>query len=352
MIAIYSMERITLEKWRTLLHKREDADTHYVMYWLCQMLSNEIDNVLASISWSMKTINDPRYTSQLVIFHDELVDEQAACRKFIKDNHESMQINDRRKCRMTWYHYNRHSCRPYKLGSLLLCYEQYRSIECTHYFGLRREFFGCMIRDLYYVRKLRCQRRLSVPLCIEVFEFGNDPLGNLASWEVVCADDEKELLSHPLLPHPSDFLVRDLCMKKGKTYADKARFEYSFTSGLDGYKVVFPMDKPCVIPRLLPVRDVEHVVPAPSLHMPEEAFVKESCSKCACKKTKRKKKPSLITKESRKKIKTIKKMRRQQTWKGNLHADLACDPDDDDDYYYDYPSDDDQSYAYWRDDWY
>jgi hypothetical protein len=62
-----------------------------------------------------------------------------------------------------------------------------------------------------------------------------------------------EMLSHPLLPHPADFLVKDKHMeeqkKKSRSYLDKAKFVYQYPGSLEKYIVVFTKTS-SVIPKL------------------------------------------------------------------------------------------------------
>lgn len=74
------------------------------------------------------------------------------------------------------------------------------------------------------------------------------PVHDPDSWEVVCADHDHALLSHPLLHHPNDFLI--YYPPKGTRYADKARFAYQFPDSLPGHRVVLTK-QPSFLPKLL-----------------------------------------------------------------------------------------------------
>lgn len=74
------------------------------------------------------------------------------------------------------------------------------------------------------------------------------PIDDPNSWEVVCADQDHVLLSHPLLHHPNDFLIYQ--PTHGARYADKARFAYQFPNTLSRYSVLLTK-KPSHLPKLI-----------------------------------------------------------------------------------------------------
>jgi hypothetical protein len=164
-----------------------------------------------------------------------------------------------------------------------------------------RGFLEEWLAEFYYVWKLKRQGRIHFSVFLDIHPM---PLDDIRLWEVVCEDDDTQILYHPLLPHPHDFIEKRLVVEGSNLYVDKARFEYQIPGSLSRYPVVLSK-KRSILPRMTPspLYQEEQVVcqwKQPTL----QVYYTESST--AHKKGNRHKKRRLskILKEGRKKNKT------------------------------------------------
>lgn len=230
---------------------------------------------------------------------------------------------------------------------------------CIYRFDLEGEgdamfsaFFSSWVSGMYYV-----WRYCKTTGFMETFlNDGVDIcLGDIDQWEVICSDEDVEVLAHPSLPHPSDFLTRKKVV--GDRYVDRARFEYFFQGSLQKYSVVLSRT-PSVIPKL--------TMPPPSMEEKDSPMLEdtgvgqclfhEGTSSHRMGVKKRRKALSRILKETRKKKKKNWRVEKHQMDHGeqDSHYDDDMFPDTsscfeqqppktrhtyyfvDDDYYYDW----------------
>jgi hypothetical protein len=208
-------------------------------------------------------------------------------------------------------------------------------------------FLAQWLSEYYYVWKLNQQGRIHFPVPVQTHTMS---LSDIHLWEVVCGDEEKQILSHPLLPHPLDFLEKHNRDKSSTLYVDKARFEYQIRNTLVQYPVVFLSHKTSIIPRLSPHRpssQEEQAVCSTKQPTPQ-VFYRETTT--GHKKNERhrhnKRRLSKILKETRKKNKTRlyrPKNALRQTFPIDQGDDYTGIDDDDDMNFSDY---DDYDYRY------
>lgn len=288
----------TAPQWYGLLaESHHDNKTIFVLYCLCHMLSTTFQRVINSIRWCLRNTRDERYIDQLHGFQDILVKHLDMCGGFL--NKHQLQMKRHVKC-LHFYTY----CRTHRVHGVDVCNIDYIGVRFNHFSVLCRDLFQLWVRDFYYVYRLAQQHRISIPVPLDPVS-----IGGLTSWETICMDGEMELMNHPLLPHPSDFLVKYTNFGQGTTYVDKARFQYSFFRPLEG-GVVFTRT-PSVIPRLLPSRDDIPLVDnteQQTIQQPFMVHVSETINR-RYGKTRKKRCPTQILKETRKKHKTIHKHR-------------------------------------------
>ena len=205
------------------------------------------------------------------------------------------------------------------------------------------KFMSSFVSNMYYVLKLK--------LSLFPHNVQFPPLNNLDDWEVVCEDDDHQLLSHPLLSHPRDFLTHKKC--EGNRFVEKARFEYYMEGSFETCNVVLT-DSPSPIPKLLPsTHDEEEVILTKKKETIQQSLYHENTTHHKSGKQKNKKLLSRILKETRKKKKT-KKLHppsRPEPYEHEFDPDydeynyyirkqvgfnFDFDMDSDDDYVYDY----------------
>lgn len=198
--------------------------------------------------------------------------------------------------------------------------EKENHVDCIYLFNpeegdaIFSKFFSSWVLNMYYVW-IYCKTTgfLNKFLNNNVFIC----LGDIAQWEIICSDEDVELLAHPSLPHPFDFLTRKKIV--GDRYADKARFEYCFQWNWQKYNVVLSKT-PSVIPKLkMPVcvKETSHSV----LDHKKQCLFQESTRTHKMGVKKKQKTVSHILKETRKKNK--------KNWNVGKRLEMMDDDDDD-----------------------
>lgn len=141
-------------------------------------------------------------------------------------------------------------CSPIRLHGVLVSGNARSSMEMDADKVLSGLFENILAR-YYYVFKLQRQGRLHMPFFLWYHRVPMRPLGDLRSWDAICEDGDMTLLSHPALPHPSDFLLKKERQSDSSSYLERCRFEYQFPGTLQRYSVVLgrkrsPIPKLCV----------------------------------------------------------------------------------------------------------
>lgn len=134
-------------------------------------------------------------------------------------------------------------------------------------------------------------------------------LSNPDHWEIICGEEKDiQILAHPLLSHPADFLIHK--KREGSRYVDKAKFEYYMEDSLPKYNVVLTKT-PSPIPKLVkPVHkdDVVTLTKKKENNNHLNRLYHESIKTRRNGKQKRNKPLSRILKETRKRKKTLSRL--------------------------------------------
>lgn len=301
------------------------------------MMAISLEPSLQKIGKLKEPTHDVRYLDQFYQMKQSVQDLQQRCQHLIQECHFCME-----SCAYQ-HHYH--------------CYtgywdDGYLFITCTVL--IRQHAKSALIMDVqeviqgylvewisssYYLWKLCQQNRLSFAEWVNTDEIPILSLNEMASWEVICEDEEKEILCHPCLSHPMDFLERQPILNSHR-YVDKARFEYQIPHTLLVYSVVFT--KRCsTIPILTKPPKQDHVVCVKTKPSLPQVHYQETTTrhKHHHKPSHKKRKLSKILKEQRKKQKTS--YRRHSLCQSfpihdeNDYHDITCDSEDECDSYYD-----------------
>lgn len=313
--------------------------------WIAVMMAEKIRNeTLVVIHRKLQTLKDERYIHQLhelenllqnlvVLLHKKQPDplkKNFQCHKYYNMRHQSY---TNRCYHMNNIVYKDTTFCPVALSNL----KEWSMI-------IFDKFMSSYVSNMYYVLKLK--------LSIFPHNIQFPPFSNLDDWEVVCEDDDHQLLSHPLLPHPHDFLTHKKC--EGKRFVDKAKFEYYMEGSLSTYNVVLT-NSPSPIPKLSPAihRDEKVILTDKKDTTLHQSLYHENTNRHRSGKNKPNKRLSRILKETRKKKKTRKlhpPHRPEESehefdpYYGDFIGEHPYDSDYDHDYDYDYDYYDDYDY--------
>lgn len=213
--------KITPDEWMSCFEQQDPS------IWI-QLVTMFIHQELYQIMDNLNRIQtvDHRYKKQISHFYHII---------------ESMD----KRCQFSFQHDVNISC--HDLEPCHFCYDTKRVCGIPLCASLRNQikiqaidilsfFVSQWISGFYYLCQLYYKGRFHLNFFIEP---KIKPLNQLSSWEVVCENEDEQLLSHPSLPDPSDFILHK---KKliGDSYVEKAQFEYSFPKTLENYSVTFP----------------------------------------------------------------------------------------------------------------
>lgn len=323
--------------------------------WIAVMMAEKIrSKSLIVIRYKLQTLTDERYLHQLRELEnllqklERLLDKKQPnplkknfpCSRITFSSYKLHSTStDKQRC----YHFTNNTV--YK--GTTFCFFAFSNIEEWSTMLLDK-FMSYYVSNMYYVLKLK--------LSIFPHNIQFPPFSNLEDWEVVCEDDDHQLLSHPLLPHPRDFLTHKKC--EGNLFVDKAKFEYYMEGSLHTYNVVLT-NSPSPIPKLSPtIHGDEKVIltdkKETTLH---QSLYHENTNRHRSGKNKPKKLLSRILKETRKKKKTRRlhppsrpeaSEHEFDPYYGDFIGEHPYDSDSDSDYGYD---DDDYGYGYIYDDY-
>lgn len=217
------------------------------------------------------------------------------------------------------------------------------------------------VENMYYMRKLIGMARIWVgdDLLLQLPPI--PPLQDIKSWEIVAEDDDLQILCHPCLPHPRDFLLYDKTYTPAtdnNLYVEKARFQYKFQGTVETFNVVLTRSA-SIIPKL--VRPM--YLPAEKRRSKQSSTSPAICSsyqeswrqgRTAPRKWTKNKGLSKIMKETRKKKKMTARSKFSDSTRYDQFAPQNDDDDDEDNYwgYYDYDDDCYSSEYYYQSDIY
>lgn len=319
-------------------------------YWVSRMMRDFLPPYLQRVKNRLLHTNDDRVYHQLILMEQYLQEHKDLCDRVVRE-HETTMIGQLEKeyddhslhfvllfqCGRKWMHDRNWKCldRCRHIRILLhgtpwtvhLCIRTYLDIQ-----KLSRNMFSAFLErsvsQLYYVWKIRLFT-VSIPF--------PPSLDDLSTWDVICEDDEVQVLSHPLLPHPADFLHKKKKGTDGERYADKAQFGCYIPGTLTVHNVVFSK-KPSIIPQLKRPTYHEETAVCQSTTPIQSPYTNTQSSTTSHKGGKKKRRKTL----SRVRKETLKKRKpRHRVWKPH---ELVPQDDDYDDY------DDEIELYWWTDD--
>lgn len=226
-------------------------------YWMTCHLDSNLKTVSANILAQLKKQTEARVLDQLREIYSCVENILDQCLTFRMNHFETIRS---KPCPLTqsscWdqcgpplcesYYGHYHECFQWRKHSSSLCSSMDRQAVMES-----KEIIRCflipMVSSMYYVWKLFREDKLRFPIDME--EIHMPPVNDLRSWEVICEDDEEQILFHPALPHPSDFIIQKK-KKDGQSWADMARFVISVPTLLSQGSVILSKT-PTVFPRVI-----------------------------------------------------------------------------------------------------
>jgi len=295
-----STDKIGLWKDYIFNHTPVSWSMDYWFHWIAYFMEPLLDRTMMALENT--DTKDIRYTDQLRQMKSYVCDTLQKCRAVLSihrrhfyqsGNFCCRDYKDRFKCQCkSWY--------KVKVGSVIMC-QQAKNALVEDVMEIMEGSLAQWLRQFYYVWKLNTQGRLTFQVSVSTQTM---PLGDIHLWELVCEDDDKQILAHPLLPHPLDFMERRVLDKTSNSYADKARFEYQIPNTLSRFPVVLSKN-PSIVPRLSSPSPLEETVFCDwKQPMPQEHYT-ESTTGHKKERTRAKRKLSKILKEGHKKKKTL-----------------------------------------------
>lgn len=322
-------------------------------YWVAYFMESKFSAIVEQLD-NVKTA-DVRYLDQIQQMKQYVQEVLKKCRsilikqKFFSSFYEYHDSFYKFPCKC--YH-DRFVCyvRHYKSEKIYNCRMCPRAKDAImeDVYEIIRGFLVLWLSDFYYVWKLYKSKRIKFGVYVSDDNVKLMPIDNIKLWEVVCEDDEKQILCHPLLPHPLDFLEKREII--GSLYADKARFEYQIPGLLSKYPVILSSKNQSDIPKLaFNVHQEEKAIVEWKQPQSQVLYQETTIRNHNCKKPSRKRRLSKILKEGRKKKKTRWLLHRQR--KNQLRQFFRVDDGDDyygvyDDYEYYFTNYDDYSCGY------
>lgn len=275
------------------------------LQWISVMMTEKTRKNLDIIQNKLRQLRDERYIHQLNEL-ENLLQNLATLLDKKQPNPQQKEFQCEQDPTTPTYRCPRYSVRYYHKNCRCIIKvrtKYHGTIFCNTSFSRLKEwstmifdkFMSFYVSNMYYVLKLK--------LSIFPRDIQFPPLDNLDDWELVCEDDDHQLLSHPLLPHPRDFLTHK--KSEGERFVDKAKFEYYMDTSLDTCRVVLT-HSPSTIPKLLPAtrNDEEVAVSKKETDSIQQSLYHENTKQHKSGNKKPKKLLSRILKETRKKKKT------------------------------------------------
>lgn len=291
--------------WRNYLFKNlsVSCDLEYWFYWMAYFMDHSLVATITALE-KVRT-NDVRYldqTRQMTLYVKDVLRKcrcvmLRSCIGTSAANFPCQLYRDRFRCGRLWRHMTTN------VGGISMCANA-KNVLIEDVSEVMKNFLAQWLSEYYYVWKLNQQGRIHFPVLVQTHTMS---LSDIHLWEVVCGDEEKQILSHPLLPHPLDFLEKHNRDKSSTLYLDKALFEYQIPGSLVQYPVVLSPHKPSIIPLMSPVRlssQEEKVECVSTIPIPQILYRETTTGHKNHKKHNKKRRLSKILKETRKKNKT------------------------------------------------
>lgn len=314
--------------WKDFLFQNMSVswELEYWFYWMAYFMEPQLGDIITALEKART--KDVRYLDQIQQMATYVKDVLFKCRGVL--------IAQRSRCTGLEFpcqnYRDRFKCDCYKwnmtqVGHLTMCNNVKHALN-EDVAEVMNSFMDGWMNQYYYVWKMNSQGRIHFPVVVNIRPMS---LNDIRFWEVVCEDDDKQILSHPLLPHPSDFLEKRVVDMTSILYVDKAQFEYHIPGSLSKYPVVLSK-QPSIIPRMTSVPSCQKQEKDPFQY--EECrqvlYTESTTTHKNGKPPHKKRRLSKILKEGRKKNKTLWTRRRRRS-KNPFRQFLAVD--DGEDYY-------------------
>lgn len=291
--------------WKQFLFQKISVswELEYWFYWMAYFMEPQLENIIMTLEKA--PTKDVRYLDQIQQMAAYVKDVLYKCRCVLTARRTHcfgtcvefpcQFYSNRFKCALpsSWH--------SIQVEGLMMCENAKYALE-EDVGEVLKAFLVEWLREYYYVWKMARQQRIHFSVAVE--DTQPMPLSDIRLWEVVCEDDDRQILSHGLLPHPSDFLEKRMADKTSTLYVDKARFEYEIPGTLSQYPVVLSHQR-SIIPRMAPTlhREEEPIVCGLEKRTPQVLY-SESTTAHRNGRQHKKRRLSKILKEGRKKNKT------------------------------------------------
>lgn len=299
--------------WKNFLFKNMlvSWELEYWFYWMAYFMEPELKNIITALEKA--PTKDVRYLDQIQQMATYVKDVLFKCRCVLMAQRShcfctsSEMVFPCETYRVRFFCCCLRWCMT-QVGCLKMCDNAMQALN-EDVAEVMKAFMVEWLYEYYYVWKMKNQGRLHFPVDVNIHPMS---LSDIRLWEVVCEDDDKQILSHPLLSHPLDFLEKRVVDMTSTLYVDKARFEYEIPGSLLKYPVILSK-KPSIIPRIAPApfsqKEEEHTIQYEGCH--QVLYTESSTAHKNGKQPHKKKKLSKILKEGRKKNKTLWTRRRR-----------------------------------------
>lgn len=292
--------------WRNFLCQNVPIswELEYWFYWMAYFMKPQLQDITTALEKA--PTKDARYLDQIQQMATFVNDLLYKCRCVLTAQQSRCFCDVRFPCRI---YRDRFKCycsnwRMIQVGCIKMC-ENAKFALVEDVMEVMNAFMAEWLYEYYYVWKLSTQGRLHFPIVVNINPMS---LSDIRLWEVVCEDDDKQILSHPLLPHPSDFLEKCMVDKTSTLYVDKARFEYEIPGSLSKYSVVLSYQR-SIIPRMAPASLYSEEKPSKEEKQqpttPQVLYTESTTAHKNGRQQHKKRRLSKILKEGRKKNKTL-----------------------------------------------
>jgi hypothetical protein len=261
-MTINDKKPLTIKEWHQSKHKFDTWKefmkgtlmapfmVEYWFYWVAYFMEQKLVDVVKSLE-KVQTVDD-RYLDQVQEMMRYIQNIMYKCRYVLVRNTQHLFSQDIFPCPCQLYQ-DRFRCfhvnmQAFKIGTMSICTNA-KNVLMQDADELIRGFLEQGLSDCYYVWKLYMNNRIHFPVWVDNLNIQHLPLHVISLWEVVCEEQDIQILCHPLLPHPRDFLEKRLVIKDSNLYVDKAQFEYEIPGTLSYYPVVLS-SKPSIIPKI------------------------------------------------------------------------------------------------------
>lgn len=305
---------------------------------ICYIMTTKLEYAITSLMMKMLFIKEYKVLHQLQILQNNMSSLLDKCKS--NSNTSNFQCKDYMKYCLCgkmskWSPQMSFAfCKTTTVNSVVMCQILKDDIDrdCRH---ILSEFLTSWLAELYYVRNLYIQ---DLSIYVNTDKIKKPNFNDIREWELICEDEDTQILSHPLLPHPSDFLIRNII--KGNRYLDKAGFEYKMSNNSITMHTLCFTKTPSIVPKMIKkeFREENVILTDNKNNINNGSSMYYETTSTSRSFNKKKRPLSRIMKETRKKKKTkwvskrLDKNQSRITYPLDYDEDEYGEPDYDDDY--------------------